>query len=140
MTFGVQPEAIEGTIAPAGGCPFSFFTSRKWNYSTAGLAVRDHTGQRLVTTIARHLIASKARPVPARISCCRDNSGGRSAIAAKLRVRSASSRGRRLFVPLVRTWQPSRCQESAVWPGIDMIHHFANGYARPDRTGADCRR
>jgi len=47
MTFGVQPEAIEGTIAPAGGCPFSFFTSRKWNYSTAGLAIRDHNGQTL---------------------------------------------------------------------------------------------
>jgi hypothetical protein len=47
MTFGAQPDAIEGSIAPAGGCPFSFFTSRKWNYSTAGLAVRDHNGQTL---------------------------------------------------------------------------------------------
>jgi len=31
MTFGAQPEASEGTIAPAGGCPFNFFTSRKWS-------------------------------------------------------------------------------------------------------------
>jgi hypothetical protein len=47
MTIGAQPEAVEGTIAPAGGCPFSFFTSRKWSYSTAGLAIRDHNGQML---------------------------------------------------------------------------------------------
>lgn len=45
MTFGVGQDATEGTIAPAGGCPFSFFTSRKWTYSTAGLAIRDHHAQ-----------------------------------------------------------------------------------------------
>ncbi len=43
MTFGGAADASEGTIAPAGGCPFNFFTSRKWSYSTAGLAIRDHT-------------------------------------------------------------------------------------------------
>jgi Protease inhibitor Inh len=46
MTFGASsPDATEGTIAPAGGCPFNFFTSRKWNYTEAGLTLRDHTAQ-----------------------------------------------------------------------------------------------
>ena len=47
MTFGAQPDAAEGTIAPAGGCPYNFFTSRKWNYTTAGLIIRDHNAQQL---------------------------------------------------------------------------------------------
>jgi Protease inhibitor Inh len=48
MTFGAQqPESSEGTIAPAGGCPYNFFTSRKWNYTTAGLVIRDHNAQTL---------------------------------------------------------------------------------------------
>jgi hypothetical protein len=47
MTFGAPPEATEGTIAPAGGCPFNFFTSRKWSYTTAGLVIRDHNAQTL---------------------------------------------------------------------------------------------
>ena len=47
MTFGAQPQASEGTIAPAGGCPYNFFTSRKWNYTTAGLIIRDHNAQQL---------------------------------------------------------------------------------------------
>jgi protease inhibitor Inh len=47
MTFGASPNATEGTIAPGGGCPFSFFTSRKWNYTVAGLTIRDHTAQAL---------------------------------------------------------------------------------------------
>jgi Protease inhibitor Inh len=45
MTFGAIPDAAEGCIAPAGGCPFSFFTSRKWTYSEAGLTIRDHNAQ-----------------------------------------------------------------------------------------------
>jgi Protease inhibitor Inh len=45
MTFGALQDATEGTIAPAGGCPFNFFTSRKWTYSTAGLGIRDHNAQ-----------------------------------------------------------------------------------------------
>ena len=48
MTFGAgSPDATEGTIAPAGGCPFNFFTSRKWSYSDAGLTLRDHNAQAL---------------------------------------------------------------------------------------------
>ena len=48
MTFGsTAPTAAEGTIAPAGGCPGKFFTSRKWTYDQAGLTIRDHKGQPL---------------------------------------------------------------------------------------------
>ncbi len=48
MTFGASgPDAAEGVIAPGGGCPFNFFTSRKWTYGESGLTVRDHNGQAL---------------------------------------------------------------------------------------------
>src|SRR6202034_1689053 len=47
MTFGAGQDLTEGTIAPAGGCPFNFFTSRKWTYSAAGLTIRDHNAQSL---------------------------------------------------------------------------------------------
>ena len=48
MTFGAAgAAAVEGTIAPEGGCPGKFFTSRKWTYDQAGLTMRDHTGQPL---------------------------------------------------------------------------------------------
>ncbi len=47
MTFGATPGAAEGTIAPEGGCPGSFFTSRKWVFEDNGLVIRDHTGQPL---------------------------------------------------------------------------------------------
>ena len=48
MTFGsAAPTAVEGTIAPEGGCPGKFFTSRKWTHDQAGLTLRDHTGQPL---------------------------------------------------------------------------------------------
>jgi hypothetical protein len=45
MTFAApSPAASEGTIAPAGGCPGKFFTSRKWAYEQGSLVIRDHTG------------------------------------------------------------------------------------------------
>ena len=47
MNFGANPDATEGTIAPGGGCPFNFFTSRKWSYTEAGLTLRDHNAQAL---------------------------------------------------------------------------------------------
>jgi hypothetical protein len=47
ITFGASPDATEGTMAPGGGCPFNFFTSRKWNYTVAGLTIRDHNAQAL---------------------------------------------------------------------------------------------
>ncbi|HWP15667.1 MAG TPA: AprI/Inh family metalloprotease inhibitor [Xanthobacteraceae bacterium] len=47
MNFGGTPEAPEGTIAPEGGCPGNFYTSRKWTFDQTGLIIRDHNGQPL---------------------------------------------------------------------------------------------
>jgi hypothetical protein len=44
MTFGGSAGAAEGTIAPEGGCPANFFTSRKWTFEQGSLVIRDHTG------------------------------------------------------------------------------------------------
>src|SRR5437016_1352257 len=42
MTFGSTPGSAEGTIAPEGGCPGNFFTSRKWTFEQGSLVIRDH--------------------------------------------------------------------------------------------------
>ena len=48
MTFGAAGRgAVEGTIAPEGGCPGKFFTSRKWTFEQGSLVMRDHNGQPL---------------------------------------------------------------------------------------------
>jgi hypothetical protein len=47
MTFAAPAGATEGTIAPEGGCPGNFFTSRRWLFEQGSLAIRDHTGQTL---------------------------------------------------------------------------------------------
>ena len=47
MNFGGTPDAGEGTIAPEGGCPGNFFTSRKWTFEQGSLVIRDHNGQPL---------------------------------------------------------------------------------------------
>ena len=47
MTFGAAQGANEGTIAPEGGCPGKFFTSRKWAYDSEGLVIRDHNSEPL---------------------------------------------------------------------------------------------
>ena len=48
MNFGgASGNASEGTIAPEGGCPGKFFTSRKWTFEQSGLVIRDHNGQPL---------------------------------------------------------------------------------------------
>jgi hypothetical protein len=45
MNFGAaSAAAAEGTVAPEGGCPGRFFTSRKWTYEQGNLVMRDHTG------------------------------------------------------------------------------------------------
>jgi hypothetical protein len=44
MNFGGTPEASEGTIAPEGGCPGNFYTSRKWTFEQGSLVIRDHNG------------------------------------------------------------------------------------------------
>jgi hypothetical protein len=48
MTFGGSTGASDGSIAPAGGCPGNFFTSRKWSYEHNNLIVRNHKGEVLV--------------------------------------------------------------------------------------------
>ena len=45
MNFGDAPGAVQGTIAPEGGCPGNFFTSRKWTYEHTALIIRDHKGE-----------------------------------------------------------------------------------------------
>jgi hypothetical protein len=47
FTLTATADATEGTIAPAGGCPLNFFTSRKWTYEDTGLVIRDHNAQSL---------------------------------------------------------------------------------------------
>ena len=48
MNFSGAPRATEGTIAPEGGCPGSFFTSRKWSIEEDKVIIRDHNGEQLV--------------------------------------------------------------------------------------------
>jgi hypothetical protein len=47
MNFGHMPGAAQGTIAPEGGCPGNFFTSRKWTFEHSNLIIRDHKGESL---------------------------------------------------------------------------------------------
>ena len=47
MTFRASAEGIDGTIAPEGGCPGKFFTSRRWSYDSNGLTIQDHNSQTL---------------------------------------------------------------------------------------------
>ena len=48
MTFGAAgPTAVEGTIAPEGGCPGQFYTSRKWTHDSNGLVIRNHNSEPL---------------------------------------------------------------------------------------------
>jgi hypothetical protein len=53
MTFGAAaPGAAEGTIAPEGGCPGQFYTSRKWSFDSAGLVIRNHNSEPLAQLTA----------------------------------------------------------------------------------------
>jgi hypothetical protein len=47
MNFTGAPKAAEGTIAPEGGCPGSFYTSRKWTLEENDVVIRDHNGEQL---------------------------------------------------------------------------------------------
>jgi len=47
MNFGNAPGSADGTIAPQGGCPGNFFTSRKWTFEHDMLIMRDHKGEPL---------------------------------------------------------------------------------------------
>lgn len=42
------PGGSEGTIAPEGGCPANFFTSRRWVFEQGSLVIQDHTRKPLV--------------------------------------------------------------------------------------------
>ena len=45
MTLGAG--VSQGTIAPEGGCPGNFFTSRKWTYESDNRIIRNHKGEPL---------------------------------------------------------------------------------------------
>jgi hypothetical protein len=47
MAFNGAPGAREGTIAPEGGCPARFFTSRHWVYEQGQLVIKDHNNEPL---------------------------------------------------------------------------------------------
>jgi hypothetical protein len=47
MNFGHAPAAAQGTIAPEGGCPGNFFTSRKWTFEHGVLIMRNHKDEPL---------------------------------------------------------------------------------------------
>jgi hypothetical protein len=47
MNFTAAPGEGEGAIAPEGGCPGNFYTSRKWAFEQGSLVIRDHKGDPL---------------------------------------------------------------------------------------------
>lgn len=47
MNFAAAPGAREGTIAPEGGCPGKFFTSRRWAVEQNAIIIRNHAGEML---------------------------------------------------------------------------------------------
>jgi hypothetical protein len=47
MRFNGAAGAREGTIAPEGGCPGNFFTSRHWAFESNELVIRDHNSEPL---------------------------------------------------------------------------------------------
>ncbi len=47
MRFGGASGAQEGTIAPEGGCPGNFFTSRHWTFENGDLVIKDHNSEPL---------------------------------------------------------------------------------------------
>lgn len=47
MTLGASTGAADGSVAPAGGCPGNFFTTRKWTFEHDKLILRDYKGQAL---------------------------------------------------------------------------------------------
>lgn len=48
MNFTAPPGANKGKIAPEGGCPGNFFTSRQWAFDQGALVIYDHKEQTLV--------------------------------------------------------------------------------------------
>jgi hypothetical protein len=56
--------ALQGTIAPEGGCPGNFFTSRKWTFEHGMLIIRDFKNQPLaqLSYAVDHFEAQDASP------------------------------------------------------------------------------
>ena len=49
MIFAAAPGAREGKVAPEGGCPGKFFTSRRWKLEQTGLVIIDDENQPLAS-------------------------------------------------------------------------------------------
>lgn len=47
MNFIASAKGTDGAIAPEGGCPGDFFTSRSWSLGQNGLTIRDHNHKTL---------------------------------------------------------------------------------------------
>ena len=47
MIFNSAVGALEGTVAPEGGCPGKLFMSRKWTFEQNSLVLRNHNGEPL---------------------------------------------------------------------------------------------
>ena len=47
MNFTATTEGTSGKIAPEGGCPGKFFTSRQWEFDQGALVIYDHKEQQL---------------------------------------------------------------------------------------------
>jgi hypothetical protein len=47
MNFSGAAGAHDGTVAPEGGCPGKFFTSRSWSLTQNALVIKDNTGEPL---------------------------------------------------------------------------------------------
>lgn len=45
MAFAGDPAQPNGTIAPEGGCPGDFYTSRQWTFEQDQLVMRNHRGE-----------------------------------------------------------------------------------------------
>ena len=47
LNFTARPGATEGSVAPEGGCPERFFTSRRWTLQQSALTVSDNDNNAL---------------------------------------------------------------------------------------------
>lgn len=47
MNFAGPAGGRDGTIAPEGGCPGRFFTSRQWAFEQNAVVIRNHAGEML---------------------------------------------------------------------------------------------
>jgi hypothetical protein len=58
MAFTPGADAASGKIAPEGGCPGKFFTSRQWSFDQGALVISDHKDR----TLARLAAAGPTGP------------------------------------------------------------------------------